>query len=284
MRKPYIINSRGEKEIFSFRKVYKSARKVGASKPLALKIAQEIEKQVYSGVKTIDIFKEVKKKLYQEHPPAALRFSLKEAMRKLGPTGFPFEKYVGEIFLKNGFQVRLNQYLDGSCCSGYEIDFLAEKDNVLNVGECKYRNLFGERIHLDIALANYARFLDIKNYFLANNSKEKTSNYNLKSVLVTNTKFTSKAIKYSQCMGVELMGWKYPKNRGLEYFIDSQKLYPITILPSFKNIFSDIFQRKRMMLVEDVLRIDTKDFAKKNKLPLNYVSSLVREAKLLLEN
>lgn len=31
----YVINSRGEKELFSFQKVYESAMRVGASKELA---------------------------------------------------------------------------------------------------------------------------------------------------------------------------------------------------------------------------------------------------------
>ena len=42
------------------------------------------------------------------------------------------------------------------------VDFLAKKDNFLYVGECKYRYLSKHKVHTDTALANYARFLDIK--------------------------------------------------------------------------------------------------------------------------
>ena len=103
----YVINSRGEKEPFSLKKVYRSCRRVGASKNLAKRVSKEIEKRVYPGIKTSEIFKWVKRLLSREAPASVIRFSLKEAMRKLGPSGFDFEKYIGEIFSRNGFEVKI---------------------------------------------------------------------------------------------------------------------------------------------------------------------------------
>ncbi|MCD6270212.1 hypothetical protein J7J23_00335 [bacterium] len=278
----YIINTRQEKEPFSFKKIYRSAKRVGVSRDIARKIASEIEREIYSGAKTKDISKEVKRILFSYSPSAALKFSIKDAMRKLGPTGFPFEKYIGEIFSRNGYNVSLNRHIAGFCNKArYEIDFLAEKGKKLKIGECKYRNAFGERIHLEIALSNYARFLDIKN---SQSFKEKESNgFEIKSILVTNTKFTTNVTKYSRCVGVELLGWNWPKNRGLEYLIDSQRLYPITILPSFKRCFADIFSQRRIMIAKDILDIDIVKFSKSTNLPLSYLNTLLKEAKLLEE-
>lgn len=273
-----VINSRGEREPFSFWKVYRGARKVGASKDLAGRIAKTIEREILPDTKTSEIFKRVKSLLHKEFPAAALRFSLKEGMRKLGPTGFPFEKYIGEIFLKKGFRVRLNQNISGFCCR-YEIDFLAQKDNSLIIGECKYRNLAGQRVELKAALSNYARFLDIQKGY---SSRKSGKNLRLKSLLVTNTKFTSKTIRYCKCVGVDLLGWNYPRKKGLEYLIDTQKLYPITILPSFKKDLAGVFASKRIMLVEDVLKLDIEGFAKENRVPVNRFKSLVQEARILL--
>ncbi len=272
----YVINYSGEKEPFSYEKVYRSARRVGASEELAKNIAETIEKEAYPDIKTSEIFKKVKRLLRQDTPIAALKFNLKNGMRKLGPTGFPFEKYIGEIISRNGFEVKLNRHVSGFCCK-YEIDFLAKKGNVLYVGECKYRNLPGGKIHSKIALANYARFLDIK---------KKSSfgkNLRIKSLLVTNTKFTSKTIRYSKCVGVELLGWNYPRRKGLEYLIDSQKLYPITILPSLKRYLAEIFVSKRMMLVQDLLKSDIKQLARKTKIPKKHLKPLIKEAQILLE-
>ena len=219
----YVINSNGDRELFSFQKVYKSARAVGASEKLAREIARVIKKEAYPGIKTAEIFRKVKKLLHQETPKAALRFNLKNGIRKLGPTGFPFEKFIGQIFKKLGFKVKINQHLPGFCLKDYEIDFLAQKGNLVYVGECKYRNFPGERVHSKDALANYARFKDILNgpYFRA----KRYRNFKIKTIMVTNTKFTTRSANYSRCMKVELLGWKYPQNKGLERLIEEQKLF-----------------------------------------------------------
>lgn len=275
----YVLNSKGEKETFSPQKIYKAARNVGASEKLAKNITFNIKKEAYSGIKTSEISRKVKKQLFQEIPQASLKFNLKEGMKKLGPTGFLFEKYIGEIFQKQGFEVKLNQHIPGRC-SIYEIDFLAKKDDLLYVGECKYRNLAGKRIHLETGLANYARFLDIKN---GNFLRKKIYNgVKVKSLLCTNTKFTSNIIRYSQCVKVELLGWRYPKGRGLEYLIDKEGFYPITILPSFKKYLSPIFVAKKIMLARDLLEINPEKFIKETKIPAKIIKSLIKETNILL--
>jgi len=276
----YVINSRGEEEPFSFKKVYQSAKRVGASEFLARKIAEDVAQTLYPGIKTQEIFNKVKNLLRKENSRAAIRFPLKKAIQKLGPTGFPFEKYVGAIFENLGFKVKLNQYLPGLCLK-YEIDFLAQKGKFLYVGECKYRNLLEEgSVHSYVALANYARFLDlIEGKFF---SQTRFRNFKIKSILVTDAKFTKDVIKFSKCRKVELLGWRYPKNKGLEYLIESQNLYPITILPSLKNYLAEIFVSKKIMLVKDFLKFDIFKFSEENKIPLNYLEALVKESKILL--
>jgi hypothetical protein len=277
----YVINSRGERELFSCQKIYKSARRVGAGKELARKIVKSIEKEAEPGIKTSKIFKKVKKLLREEIPRAAIRFNLKDGMRKLGPTGFLFEKFIGGILKKLGFETKINQYLPGFCVKNYEIDFLAKKGNLIYIGECKYRNTVGERVHSKDALANYARFLDILNgpYF----KSKKYQNFKVKTMMVTNTKFTSRSIDYSRCMSVELLGWKYPKNKGLEHLIEKEKFYPITILPSLRGYLKDILISEKIMLVEDVLKIDSQKLAKKFKIPIKRFYPLIKEAEILLE-
>jgi len=280
MKNLYVINARGEKEPFSIAKIRRSAIRIGASKELARDITRVIEKRVYPGIKTSNIAKEVRRLLSLEAPKFALKFRLKEGMRKLGPTGFPFERYIGEILVKDGFEVKLNQRIRGACCL-YEIDFVAIKKKFLYIGECKYRNFAGEKIDSNVALEHYARFLDIKNGPYLKQKRNK--NLKLKPVIITNVKFTGRTIKYSECVGIDLLGWRYPEKNSLEILIDEQKLYPITILPSLKSFLIDFFVAKGMMLVKDVLEINPKKFAKESKMPLKYLTPLVKEAKLLLE-
>ena len=277
----YIINLAGEKELFSPKKVYRSARRSGATSFLAEKIAKIITNEVYPDMPTTRIFSRIKSLLKQDDPQAALKFSLKESLRKLGPSGFPFEKYIASILTRNGYEVKINQIIGGRCVN-YEIDFLAKRDGTIFIGECKYHHLPGTTLDLKVALANHARFLDLSagGFF----KKKEYKNLKLKSILVTNTKFTSQAIQYSQCVGVDLLGWHYPIKKGLEYFIENQKLYPITILPSLKDYLLQIFVSKGLMLVEDILNLDLAKFTECTGVKPNQISSLIKEAELLFKN
>jgi hypothetical protein len=279
--KIYIINSRKEKENFSFNKVLRSARRSGASFLVAQNIAKQIEKEIYPGITTLEIFKRIKSLLSVKKPQAALKFSLREAMNKLGPTGFPFEKFAKEVLRNNGFEVEINQYIHGVSGVSYEIDLLVTKGKLMYIGECKYRHMAGERVDLKVALYNHARFLDIKNssYF----KKLKANKFKIRPMLVTNAKFTTHAIRYAEFQNTELLGWKYPKNQGLEYLIEDKGLYPITILPSFKGIIKRIFIQEGIMLAKDLIDIDIDLFSRKLKIPKKNLSILVQEAKLLLE-
>lgn len=281
MAQPYVINSRGEREPFSFKKAYDSARRVGASRALAGEIAESIKKEVFPGIKTSAIHEKIRKLLSKKVFNSALKFSLKSGMRQLGPTGFPFEKYIGEVLRESGFRVKINQLLPGFCIRGYEIDFVAEKDKTVYVGECKYRNLPGDRVHSGDVLENYARFLDVVKgpYFKSKRYRD----FRLKTMMVTNTKFTGRSINYSRCVGIDLLGWRTPRNRGLEYLIEKEKVYPITILPSLKGHLKDVFVSQRMMLAKDVLKIDPRKFANRFKLTVRQIESLAREAKVLLQ-
>lgn len=281
-KKVFVIKSQGEKEFFSWKKVYRSAKRAGASSSIAKEIADEIEREVYPGVTTKEIFRRVKSLLKKKSSPSAIRFSLKSGILKLGPSGFPFEKYVGAVLSKNGFEgVRNNLHLKGNCAL-YEIDFVAKRDNALYIGECKYHHLPGERVDLQVALYNFARYLDLKRApsiqrYLTSPSME------VRAMLVTNTKFTSQVIRYSKCVGVELLGWNYPKGRGLESLITKEKLYPITILPSLTRNLRDIFLSNEIALASDLLKFSPQSLSRKLGVPPEKADSLIREAKILFE-
>jgi hypothetical protein len=273
----YVINLSGEREPFSYNKVYNSARRAGAGEDLAKEIAGTVQKQAYPGIKTSAIYEKVKELLGKSAPASAIKFDLKEAMKKLGPSGFPFEKFVGKIFSSRGFQIRLNRHIRGRCAS-YETDFLAEKKSVLYLGECKYRMEGGNKIDLGVCLGNYARFLDIEKGELGKTSLK------IKSLIVTNAKFTAKAEKYSKCTGVELLGWRYPGKKGLESLIEEKKIYPVTILPSVKKWLADILIAEKIILARDILKIEAGRFAKRNKIGKNIIENLQKEAKILLND
>lgn len=90
----------------------------------------------------------------------------------------------------------------------------------------------------------------------------KLGNRALKSILVTNTKFSPQAIEYSECVGVNLLGWKYPSERSLEKIIDEKRLYPITIFPEIDNYLIKAFFKKGIILINDLLGAEKQELEK----------------------
>jgi hypothetical protein len=81
-----------------------------------------------------------------------------------------------------------------------------------------------------------------------------------------------------------LLGWKEPQNRGLETIIEEKELYPITILPSFKKDMAFCFQKKILMLADDVLKMSTKKLSRYLNISQERAEQLRREANVLLKN
>jgi len=276
----FVVNSKGEKEPFSAQKVERSARRAGASLKVSQDIARQIERQSFPGITTGEIFQKVKKFLEINNPAFGIKFSLKQAMKDLGPTGFQFEKYAAAILKRMGYKVKLNQFISGKCLAKYEIDFTAEKEKTLRIGECKYHSQAGMAVDQEVALANYARFLDIKNSRFC--QQREAGGWRVSGILITNTRFSTRAIKYSRCAGIELWGWKHPSHNGLEVFIDQEKLYPITILPSFKRHWAEVFNQNDIILVHDLLEKDLGKLSEQCHILLPELQKVVEEAQLLL--
>jgi hypothetical protein len=152
---------------------------------------------------------------------------------ELGPSGYPFEKYVSEILKYQGHKIKLNQNLTGRCVN-HEIDILAERDGVQKVFECKYHNLQGTICDVKIPLYVHSRFNDLNA-----NPENKTS----EGWIATNTRFSTDAIAYALCAKLNLLGWDYPEGNGIREMIDQAGLYPITCLQSLS-------QKERVPIME----------------------------------
>jgi len=48
---------------------------------------------------------------------AGMRYSLKKALSSLGPSGYPFEQYVGRILQGHGYSVEVGRIIKGYCVS-----------------------------------------------------------------------------------------------------------------------------------------------------------------------
>ena len=109
----------------------------------------------------------------------------------LGPTGFPFEKYIAEILKEYGYATKVGEVVKGYCVS-HEVDVIAQKGKECFMIECKYHNKRGRRLDVKVAMYIYARFLDIKR--AQEKIKEHKKHFH-QAWLVTNTKCTREAIR-----------------------------------------------------------------------------------------
>lgn len=223
-----ITKASGEQEPFDYKKVRRSLRKAGATPSFANHIAEKIMLMHPSSTKEIHDY--IIKLLAKQDRPIAARYNLKRALMEFGPAGFPFEKFIAQVLNAEGYQTETNEHVNGVCI-WYEIDVIAVKENKRHFIECKFHNQQGIKSDVKVALYNKARFDDIANAL----KKDKSSRVSNQAWLITNTKFTTVAIKYAECVGLRLLGWSYPKKDSLADIIDRFGLHPITALTSLSQ-------------------------------------------------
>jgi hypothetical protein len=273
MPRIFVVNSQGVMEAFSPKKVWRSARRAGANPQQAQKAVEEASRLVMEGMSTQDIYNIILGVLGKESPLVGMRLNLKRAIQSLGPTGFPFEQYVASLWRFYDYKIKAGVIWKGKCVL-HEVDIEAEKNKEVQLIECKYRVQSGGRVDLHDLMASWGYFYDIG---LAHPSAR------LHPLIMTNTKFTSEAIAYGECMGLNMIGWRYPKDRGLEYIIESKKLYPVTILPSFKGYLAEVLKSKKILMVKDLLAMDPQQLTKGHRLTQSAVDKLYKEAKIIVE-
>ena len=144
--------------------------------------------------------------------------------------------------------------------------------------ECKYHKYKGIYTGLKEAMYTYTRLLDIHEGYAANHMGAKIET----AMLVTNTKFSEDAIAFSECRGIDLLGWRHPERNGLERIVDNQRLYPLTILPRLEPGEAAALASCGLILVRDLLRSDLRDISDKTRLPLGRLEMLSRQAQELL--
>lgn len=228
MSNKYIIKATGEREEFNPQKLRDSLARARASTEAIEKIVSQIEGEIKDGASTKDIYIHAFKLLGQREVPAAARYSLRRAVMEMGPTGFPFEQFVAEIFRAKGFETTTDFIAKGGCAD-HEIDIVAWNKEKLIFVEAKFHNELGIKSDLKIALYIKARWDDLMGQEFEQFGKNKKID---EGWLITNTKFSESAIKYAKCQNMKLVGWNYPEKSSLQDLIEEAHLHPITCLNS----------------------------------------------------
>lgn len=220
-----ITKSSGERVKFSLSKLRSSLKRTGADKETIDQIIDKVRDELYQGISTKEIYNRAFALLKKKKSYFASKYKLKKAIYELGPTGFPFERFVGAILKYSGYEVDIGPILQGKCVT-HEIDVLAHKDNETSIIECKFHGEQGINCNVKVPLYINSRYRDVKEHW---NAHPKNGTKLTRAWVVTNTRFTEDAIQYSNCCGLTLLSWDYPKDNGLKDRIDRLGLYPITV-------------------------------------------------------
>ncbi|REK52761.1 MAG: ATPase [Bacteroidetes bacterium] len=269
-----VTKADGTQELFKVNKLRNSLRRAGATKQEVAAIVTEVDTSLYSGIKTQEIYRHAFELLRQSEEPAAARYSMRRALFNLGPTGFPFEDFLAKLFQAEGYTTQTRVTLEGKCAS-HELDVAAYKEDDSFVAEAKFHSRPGVKSDLQVALYTYARMIDLREQKIC-----KADNCGIKDVLlVTNTKFTSTAIKYAECTGLSLLSWNYPKGNSLQDRVERSGIYPVTTLSALTQ------SQKRYLLDNGVVLcrelIQKPQFLKELGLSSKKVNTVLTQARQL---
>jgi hypothetical protein len=267
-----IVKHSGAIVDFNRSKLKQSLLKSGATPVVVDNVLQLIEKGVYEGISTKQIYKMAFGLLKKASNSHAARYNLREAIRLLGPAGFFFEKFIARLFAVEHYETKVNVTLQGKCVS-HEIDVLLKNNNVITMVECKFH--VGRDAATDVKVPMYilSRFNDLKerqHVIFSNN--DTVSN----CWIITNNRFTTDAIDFAKCSGLNLLSWDYPINNNLINKIDYNQLYPITCLTTLTLAEKEKLLILDVILVRDL--INNRMVLEKISLSSNRIKNVIKEA------
>lgn len=272
MKKKYnfdVIKASGNREPFSIEQYTKSLKRAGLTDSEVKETLSNLESRFYDGMSTQELYEITFDYLAPHDPVCASRYSMKDSLRRLGPTGFPFEQIVAEILKRQNYKIKTNQELKGKCVE-HEVDVVAFKNDKCTLVEVKFHTRIGYRTSIKTILYVKARFDDLS-YVRKNNI--------VSCLLATNTKFTSDVIDYAKCQNIQLLAWGYPKGKGIDSLINKYGLFPITSLVSLSYKEKNKLLDANIVLCKNI--VDSPDSLESLSLSSKKRKQIIKECSVL---
>lgn len=266
-----VIKGNGEKVLFDPVKLKQALASSGAEIEEQEKITSQVTTNLYNGISTRKIYQMAFDLLKKESHKIAGRYSLKNAIMEMGPTGFPFEIFVGKIFETMGYEVETGVIVQGKCIQ-HEVDVIARKPGEMIMVECKFHVDNSSNSGVQVPLYIQSRFLDVKASWEEKYGKE----LRYRGGVVTNTRFSDDALQYAKCAGLVLISWDYPLDTGLKYWIDKTGLQPVTSLISLTKKEKQFLLGKGIVLCSQLK--DNKELLKEMGINDFQVRKILNEA------
>ena len=241
---------------FEPEKVIASVMRAGASQQEAEAVLASVQPQLTEGMPTKELYKLVHEALKTKNTCQACRYALKDALLKLGPAGFKFEKYVSAILNAYNYKASVPDTDLAGACVMHEVDVVAEKEGRKMFIEAKFRNNAQDFVGLKDIMATWSRFVDL----VDGASVGKTDHFD-ECWVVTNARFSDRARQFGECKGMKLRGWGYPKDNSFGSMIDHHALYPVTVLEDLEKNELEALSQRGLMLCRQVEEMEPEDLA-----------------------
>lgn len=227
-----------------------SLSRSGASADEVNKVFEDIQPKIYDGITTRELYEIAFDHLKKTRNTYAARYSLKKALRDLGPEGFYFEKWVARIFQEDGYKAITGQTIQGHAVT-HEIDVIAAKGSELLAIECKFRNDVDAKISVTTPMYFMSRVRDISNkpFTFFNKTLPITQGW-----LITNAYLTSDSKAFGEHYKMNLLAWDYPKDKSIKVIVDNNGEYPITCLTTLTTEDKARLLKAQCILVKDIIR------------------------------
>lgn len=226
-----IKKASGDTEAFDVRKLIRSLKNAGADEAAITDIVEDIQSWVYDGVSTAKIYARAYKAYRQRSLSGALLYKLKMALNSMGPSGHPFEHFIGELFRAQGYDVKVALVMQGASIN-HEMDVIATKAKELTLMECKYSEKQGHTVSIQVPLYVHSRVNDIVEKL---QEQDQYKDMSFCAGVVTNGRFSPDSMEYSRCKDIRLLGWDFPKDQGIKNLMETLKIFPITILTNLNK-------------------------------------------------
>ncbi len=238
----------GEKAPYDEQKLVQALQRSGANQHDIDIALSQVNKIIHNGISTRKIYEIAYNSLKKRSHYSAGRYRLKRAMMELGPSGYPFEKFIGKIFDAEGYHTKVDQIVNGSCVT-HEVDVIARNEIEQIMVECKYHSDTSIKSDVKVALYIHSRFQDVEKTW------QKTEEFNglkFRGMIVTNTRFTDDAMKYASCVNLGLISWDFPRGKSLKDLIDKAGYHPITSLSTLTRSEKSKLLDKGLVLCRDI--------------------------------
>ena len=244
----------GDQVLFDEEKLKRSLRRSRADEDIIAEVTAKVKTQLYDSMPTKDIYKLAFSYLKKHSSFSASRYKLKSAILELGPSGFPFEKYIAELLKYKNYTTEVGTIVQGHCVS-HEIDIIAINEESHMIIECKFHSDQRRFCDIKVPLYIHSRFKDVE---LRLKEKYPKGNKTYLGGLVTNTRFSSDALQYGNCMGMFMLSWDYPLNKSLKLLIDQSGLHPITSLLTLTRDEKEQLLTVGIVLCRDLIKEEKK--------------------------